>query len=518
MATITIKPEREYLREIASKIKSGKYVIPVFQRDFVWKKEQVIDLFDSISKGYPIGSVILWKPEKNSMVFKAKDILTDKTQEVESPEFYVLDGRQRLTTFYGCVTKDENKNEKFKLAYNLERDCFEYTKGKKKNYLLELPDIYDTFSLLNCLQDILKNVTDKERASKYIERAKLMNTRLQSYEIGEVMIENCSLNEAGTVFSRINSKGTDISKVSMLQAIYYKNDQSPLLSDELERLIDSLGGYGFEKLKTDDVLNCCCRYIGKNFYDNNIMEEMIKSDITKFLPEIKKDITSAVKFLHEECGVISYKMLPYAKQLIGLTTFFKEVKNPSNMQLKEMKKWFFYTTVSQAFLNSSLNNVRTIFRQLDKYISGEAKHAIEYEETIELPALDFRFSTQSALSNLLMITLVKEYYKQTPSSNVVYCGHCKLLKDSSIGIVLYLTIDDKREFTEALNNGSPLSDLKKYGLTEELFELWKNNELEKFKEQRNNLLIKAEVELLEEMDITVTIPNRLSSTLPFVLA
>ena len=212
------------------------------------------------------------------------------------------------------------------------------------------------------------------------------------------------------------------------------------------------------------------------------------------------------------------QMLPYAKQLIGLTTFFKEVKNPSNMQLKEMKKWFFYTTVSQAFLNSSLNNVRTIFRQLDKYISGEAKHAIEYEETIELPALDFRFSTQSALSNLLMITLVKEYYKQTPSSNVVYCGHCKLLKDSSIGIVLYLTIDDKREFTEALNNGSPLSDLKKYGLTEELFELWKNNELEKFKEQRNNLLIKAEVELLEEMDITVTIPNRLSSTLPFVLA
>ena len=65
MASISIKPEREYLREIAAKIKQGRYAIPVFQRDFVWKKEQVLDLFDSISKGYPIGSIILWKPEEN---------------------------------------------------------------------------------------------------------------------------------------------------------------------------------------------------------------------------------------------------------------------------------------------------------------------------------------------------------------------------------------------------------------------------------------------------------------------
>ncbi len=50
MARISIKPEREYLREIATKLEEGTYAIPAFQRDYVWKKNQILDLFDSISR------------------------------------------------------------------------------------------------------------------------------------------------------------------------------------------------------------------------------------------------------------------------------------------------------------------------------------------------------------------------------------------------------------------------------------------------------------------------------------
>ena len=54
MDRINIKTDREYLREILGKIDKGQFAIPVFQRDFIWQKSQVIDLFDSLSKGYPI--------------------------------------------------------------------------------------------------------------------------------------------------------------------------------------------------------------------------------------------------------------------------------------------------------------------------------------------------------------------------------------------------------------------------------------------------------------------------------
>ena len=62
-ADMNIKSDRDYIINILEKVKSGEYSVPEFQRDFVWTTRQVIDLFDSIIKGYPIGSIILWKPE-----------------------------------------------------------------------------------------------------------------------------------------------------------------------------------------------------------------------------------------------------------------------------------------------------------------------------------------------------------------------------------------------------------------------------------------------------------------------
>lgn len=502
MANISIKPEREYLREIASKINGGRYAIPVFQRDFVWKKQQVLDLFDSIIKGYPIGSIILWKPDGN-FDFRAKEFLTDKIISVERPEFYVLDGRQRLTTFYGCITKIEGKKEALNISYNLEKECFEYVKGRGGDHIIPLPDLYDTLSLLNHLQIMMENISDKDRLETYIGRAKAINARLQSYEIGEVLIENCSLDEAGTVFSRINSKGTDISKVSMLQAIYFKEERSPLLSDEINSLRSSLVVYGFDGLRQDDILNCCCRYVGKNFYDSKIMEELIKNDITKYLDQIKVDITNAVKFLHDRCGVLSSKMLPYVRQLIGVAAFFKDIDNPTEEQLAELKKWFFYTTVNQSFLNGSLNNVRNIFRNLDKFIEGKTKMAMEYDE-IELPSIDFRFSTQSALSNLLMITLAKEYKKISGCTNVEYMGQGKLLADSAAGVMLFFSNYDKQVFAQ-IYNGEMIesSVLPKYLLTENVIKYLQCGNINDFKRERVRMLLEAEKQLLNEVGLWV---------------
>lgn len=66
MAKMTIKANRDYITIMLDKILSGEYAIPEFQRDFVWSSKQIVELFDSIIKGYPIGTLILWKPESES--------------------------------------------------------------------------------------------------------------------------------------------------------------------------------------------------------------------------------------------------------------------------------------------------------------------------------------------------------------------------------------------------------------------------------------------------------------------
>ena len=43
-------------------LENGLLQIPAFQRDFIWTNESKLDLFDSLKKGYPIGSILLWQP------------------------------------------------------------------------------------------------------------------------------------------------------------------------------------------------------------------------------------------------------------------------------------------------------------------------------------------------------------------------------------------------------------------------------------------------------------------------
>ena len=49
------------IEEIVGKLKRGELRIPAFQRGFVWSPDDVAFLMDSIYKGYPFGSVLLWR-------------------------------------------------------------------------------------------------------------------------------------------------------------------------------------------------------------------------------------------------------------------------------------------------------------------------------------------------------------------------------------------------------------------------------------------------------------------------
>ena len=48
------------LEDLVERAWQGRIRIPHFQRPFRWAQEDVIRLFDSVLRGYPIGSVLLW--------------------------------------------------------------------------------------------------------------------------------------------------------------------------------------------------------------------------------------------------------------------------------------------------------------------------------------------------------------------------------------------------------------------------------------------------------------------------
>jgi uncharacterized protein with ParB-like and HNH nuclease domain len=87
---------------------NSQYFLPAPQREFVWRQDQVIQLFDSIMRGYPISSFLFWQLELESYEnwniykfidhFKKGDHNPPASGEGVHQLTLILDGQQRLTS------------------------------------------------------------------------------------------------------------------------------------------------------------------------------------------------------------------------------------------------------------------------------------------------------------------------------------------------------------------------------------------------------------------------------------
>ena len=59
-----VKPDAVFIEDLLDELNTGKLRIPNFQRPFVWKPLDMLALFDSIYKGYPIGSLLFWESKE----------------------------------------------------------------------------------------------------------------------------------------------------------------------------------------------------------------------------------------------------------------------------------------------------------------------------------------------------------------------------------------------------------------------------------------------------------------------
>jgi uncharacterized protein with ParB-like and HNH nuclease domain len=75
-------------------------LLPSFQRSFVWDEEDVKKFLESILLGYPIGTILLWKPSNPKIDPFALDMVDAQPTTLVTGDgevYYVVDGQQRLT-------------------------------------------------------------------------------------------------------------------------------------------------------------------------------------------------------------------------------------------------------------------------------------------------------------------------------------------------------------------------------------------------------------------------------------
>jgi len=517
---ISVKPDTIYLEDLLKDIANGEYKIPVFQREFVWKSSQMLELFDSLFKGYPIGSLLFW----NTKGYRTKDEIGPYIIKKENSDGrYVLDGFQRISTLFGVLmnpkeyTDINNNNDPkdFLIYFNLRENNFIYINNNKDKNIFSIPlyKIYDNRELFNILRDLDKeDITEIEKI-EYIENARNLHSILHKYRLPYVEIRGGDLKDAVRIFSRINSTGTEISEDFMLSALSYNVETGFLLSDSITEFLNSLNIFNFENLKRDTILDCISNANGKIYFDVK-MEDLVKNpDLDSFTNSAYIHIKKAVEFLYRKIFIIDIRLLPYPSQLIFISEYFRLNSEPTDEERKALENWFWFTTYSNYFTLYSLSQQRSAYEVFCDFAKGKHPDGI-YKVNSDMIFNTAKYPNKLNFTGVRPKALQLFYLKSIIESNEVQNREgikeififTSSKKDRSpANIILRLSSEFEEDKSKKQLNifieTSSIEVLKQHFITPEMVDLYKEDRIDDFLSNREDYLKLKESEFVKQMEI-----------------
>jgi hypothetical protein len=201
------------VQEILSGIHEKRYLLPAIQREFVWDQNQIRRVMDSLMRGYPIGSFLLWRVEPSTASqYTFYDFLTNyherdhpyatkATVPAGQGTTAILDGQQRLTSLN--IAMYGSHAEKKKYAWWNSPDAF----PKKRLYLnlMEDPDSEE----LGLGYD-LRFLTDAEAQPEQGQPDKW-------FRVGDVL---GLANSGPALIQVLSARGIDLNNVGTHQRLY----------------------------------------------------------------------------------------------------------------------------------------------------------------------------------------------------------------------------------------------------------------------------------------------------------
>ncbi len=414
---MNIKAEREFLPIFLDKVRNGEFLIPEFQREFVWDDNQVEALFDSILKGFPIGSITLWAPRDKSIFYEPINdiegvIISDNNSD--NSKSYVLDGRQRITSLI-CSLCD-NGNLANKVFINLEDDDIFVRRNisSKQSFAdLSLYQVFDPYNLVEYLGELKASNLSEEKKKQYADKAKSINKILSCYEIGYMVMNGGDLNDAEEIFKRLNSNATPVGVEYLIQASLYKSSNRFKFNEKILDICTQIDDYGFGKISKDIVIKCIYNHTKHTFVDGrmqHIIELGEKGSLENIINLVAEEISTTANFLYSICGVVDYKLLPYTYQFVMLADFFRTNRVPNQEQLKDLRKWFFYTSYCSFFTNKSLSDIRKDITMFREFVSNPKQSPVDYNnELLNFERFDKLTRRGVRTKSFILVSLLRKY-------------------------------------------------------------------------------------------------------------
>jgi uncharacterized protein with ParB-like and HNH nuclease domain len=312
---------RKSIYEMIEEINDSCF-LPDIQRNFVWKPIQVYSLFDSLLRNYPISTFLFWKLKgkylekagiKKLEFVKQSNLKNLENTSINKEKEYtlVLDGQQRLTTFY-LVLKGNYiiRNKPYELYFNLisgeeeedgllyEFNFYNKIKGKyffekdgKGNIEKIWYKVKSIFEITD-LEDVADQVTDDINKIEEVELTKEHKKnlsrlyRMLRYEkiIYYYPETEENYDKVLDIFVRTNSGGTQLSYSDLL----FSNIKSKWFEarEKFDELLTSINDSERYNFSNDFILKTALYF---NSHDVNSLKYMTSNFSLDIINKIKED-------------------------------------------------------------------------------------------------------------------------------------------------------------------------------------------------------------------------------------
>lgn len=288
------------IRQLIDDYRSGRIVIPEFQRDYVWKKSRAPKLIDSLYRGYPISSLLLWVTSE-----EARSRRREPRPNRSGPINWLIDGQQRVITLSRCLSGDEGievvfhpDDRKFGLANP--------PTTKDQNWF-KLAEIWD-----DVLYRTLRQNQSPAREAEF-ERVR----RILDYEIPVLKMVDHSFDNAVDAFSRINTLGVKL-KAEDIESAHIAARHTGFIADEVSPFLKQLQDQGFTRLNVMHLFRACAFIAIPDGRRRTPLHELDTNEVLEAWAQTKGAVEETLNVVRSELGLVNMDILWSGALLVPL--------------------------------------------------------------------------------------------------------------------------------------------------------------------------------------------------------
>jgi len=403
------------IRKAIEKLLDGTIRIPGFQRGYVWEPSRAALLVDSLYKGYPVGSLLLWRTRNQLKTEKRLGVFDLPAPDKDYPVDYVLDGQQRLTSIFA--------------TFQTQLDAAEV------NPEIWLPVYYDFLAAADAQESRFVALEDSEFDPERhfplrtfldpVEFARLSRelSDERNAEIAEVQqkfvaalipvetFESEDRASVAIVFERVNRMGVELDVFQLLTAWTWSDEFD--LQQEFLDLAAEFADFGFADVGHDsDLMLRCTAAALRNDPSPDSLVSMTGAEVRENFETVANALRRAIDFVKTNFLIRNLDLLPYSALLIPLTAFFyiRPGDPITAAQREALVRWIWLASFSRRYSGNPQRNIRQDIEEAVKLRNGEVSSldALQFVVTKDFFS-DNTFSVRTVATKSLILLLAQQH-------------------------------------------------------------------------------------------------------------